>query len=104
MVDAPRFPAACGAILLKRFLTWVFTVVICAGVVWATAYGFSPASNNVEWRLVDVPPQTSLSDVAEKLQSMGIIRSQVCFLAAARLTGEWGRLPAGQYRLRPSMG
>jgi UPF0755 protein len=34
---------------------------------------------------------------------MGIIRSKVCFLVAARLSGESGHMQAGQYRLSPSM-
>jgi len=69
----------------------------------ATSYGFSPASTTPSWRLVDVPPGARLTDLADRLQNQGIIRSKVCFLAAARISGESNYLQPGQYRLSPSM-
>lgn len=92
-----------GHRVLRRFVVIVVTLAACAGVVLGTMRGFSPASNHVEWRLFDVPPHTALSDIADKLQKNGIIRSRVCFLISARLSGESSHMQAGEYRLSPSM-
>jgi UPF0755 protein len=90
--------------LLARLMGWILILAAGAGVVYATSYGFSPVSKSVEWRLFDVPPHEPLSVIADKLERMGLIRSKVCFLAAARLSGEAGHLQAGQFKLSPSMG
>lgn len=92
--------------MVQRLFGWLVILAGCAAVVAATRYGFSPISTSgpVEWRLIDVPPHTSASDLADRLQGMGIIRSKVCFLVAARLRGESGILQPGQYKVSPSMG
>ncbi len=89
--------------VLRRFVVILVTLAACALVVLGTMRGFSPATDQVEWRLFDVPPHTSLSEIADKLQKDGIIRSRVCFLISARLSGESSHMQAGEYRLSPSM-
>ncbi|MCA1595945.1 MAG: endolytic transglycosylase MltG, partial [Chloroflexi bacterium] len=92
--------------MVQRLLGWIVILAGCVLVVSATRYGFSPVSTtgSVEWRLIDVPPHTSAADLADRLQRMGLIRSKVCFLVAARLRGESGVLQPGQYKVSPNMG
>lgn len=94
----------------KRHFPWLAIVmlVIIAVVVAAVAFigrdMMVPANaNDTKITEVEIPDGMVVSQMGDKLQQEGIIRSADAFKLYVRLTGSAGNLQAGVHKLSPSM-
>ncbi len=94
---------------LKGLLIFLAIMALIAGAASYFAYtdyhGFLETPLNIpETGLpLEVPPATSLQDIARRLQRDGILSSALYLQIYARLEGSARRIKAGEYRITPGM-
>jgi UPF0755 protein len=71
--------------------------------LWFGLYFIQPADKTGTKETVIIEDGASVREIADTLQSRGIIKHKVCFLAWSRLKGYSKRIKAGEYSLSPSM-
>ncbi len=80
----------------------VLAVVLAAGAgLWARNYLRTPLAIPVAGYRLDVAPGTAWSGVARQLADDGITRRPGILTVYGRLTGESGRIKAGEYQVSP---
>ncbi len=62
-----------------------------------------PVALSAPAQVIIIPPGSSLSEIADRLERAGLIRSRLVFVVTVRLRGVGGRMQSGEYRLAPSM-
>lgn len=78
-------------------------MAIATGVGLGAVWTLMPASRQKKTVIVEIPRRCGAREIAHRLRSLGLIRSQWAFLAVGRLLGELGHLQAGEYELDPTM-
>jgi len=89
-----------GKNLLLLITALLLTAVPIAGSFWYTA-AQAPVNSAGEEQLVTIEPGTPTSAVGRTLFEARLIRSELAFLVAERLRGNF--IQAGSYRLSPAM-
>jgi UPF0755 protein len=87
--------------IVKGFIALFVLLVIgvCAGAGgWMYSSIQNPHTHDKANQFIQIPRGTSPADIAEKLQSEGIIRSALAMQIYLRLSGESGNLKAGEYQ------
>lgn len=74
------------------------------GAFWYANYLMSPISKSPSPVTVEIPPGSRASQIGERLQKAGVIRSGFAFTIMARLLGESSDMKAGEYRLPRNLG
>lgn len=97
-VERPR-----GASLWRRLLAALFILAAMAGAGYLAFWSLQPVSKQKKEVLVEIPRNFGSRDIAGRLRSLGLIRSEWTFLAAGRVLGDLSHLKAGEYELDPSM-
>lgn len=95
--------------LKKRHLFYfVFVVGIVASVCVATGFAWwvnatSPAGSDTTLRSFVIPKGLGATGIADKLAAEGLINNTVAFKIYTRVNNLAGKIPAGEYRVAPSM-
>ncbi len=89
---------------MKRLLLApLFTILFIAGFVTWFYISIQPASRNNKFESFIITKGASASQVGNKLQSAGFVKSALAFKIYLQFTGQAGSLPAGEFRLSPSL-
>lgn len=83
------------------FLPLVATFLLAAAAVWFYISA-QPVSGNKSFSLVVINKGASASQIGNKLESSGFIKSALAFKIYIRFTGQSGKLQSGQFKLSPS--
>ncbi|MDE1163747.1 MAG: endolytic transglycosylase MltG [Acidobacteriaceae bacterium] len=77
-----------------RWLGWIFVLLLLgtAGAGWLVVLPYGPSYE----RFVEIAPGTTTEEIGEKLQTAGVVRSGLLFVALKHWKG--GSLKAGEYR------
>ena len=87
--------------MLKRILVVLLLLLgLSAGGAWMALSPYQAANLPVEFT---IQPNQGLSDIAHTLEDSGAIRHAGLFMLWAKLSGNAGRLKAGDYRLNRAM-
>jgi UPF0755 protein len=87
----------------RRLLIFFSMLALFIGVALAFASVFQPASDTPRRIAVSIPPNSSLPQIARRLEKAGVIRNAHAFQLVARLLGEGAGLKAGEYELSPHL-
>ena len=71
--------------------------------LWFGLYFIQPADRMGTKQTVIIEDGTSVREIADTLESQGIIKHKVCFLVWSRLKGYSKRIKSGEYSLSPAM-
>ncbi len=82
-----------------EYISFAFVTVACLVAVHLYVIFYAPASRLPALRLVSVPKGVSFRAAAEVLEKAGVIQSAGNFVIAARLTGAYKTIQAGEYEL-----
>lgn len=88
----------------RRLLTFFALLFLFLGVAFVFSSFFLPASSRPRRVLVEIPPNSSLTQIAGRLREKGVIRNRYAFELMARILGESKNLKAGEYELSPHLG
>jgi peptidoglycan lytic transglycosylase G len=87
---------------VKRFVTLVVLLVMCAGgaaAAWVYVGTRRPYRGfSADEQFVDIPPGTGTLAIGERLVEAGVVRDQLTFRVALWMSGRATRLKAGEYR------
>ena len=84
------------------FLVLLLIFAVTAGAVWFYVNS-QPVSSNKSFSLFVINKGSSGSQIGDKLESSGIIRSALAFKLYIRFTGQTAKLESGQFKLSPSL-
>ncbi|HET7099249.1 MAG TPA: endolytic transglycosylase MltG [Patescibacteria group bacterium] len=89
--------------MIKKFLLLIFLliVLISGGIFWLYQNTKSVSATKTFQNFLITKGQSGAS-VATKLQSAGLIKNALAFRIYVRLTGQSGKIQAGEFRLSPS--
>ncbi|HJU16497.1 MAG TPA: endolytic transglycosylase MltG [Stellaceae bacterium] len=92
---------------MRRLLRLLFWFAFFAGEVFAVTGGYrlyqdvtGPGPLGAA-RIIVIPPDTGLSQIAALLRDKGVVRSRLSFILGAVVSGRRGALMAGEYRFPP---
>ncbi len=74
-----------------------------AGAAYLGMWSLMPVSQEKKTVVVEIPRNFGAREIAARLKSLGLIRSQATFLLSGRLLGQLSRLQAGEYEFSPSL-
>ena len=86
----------------KLLLLPFFGFLIAAALAIWFYINVQPVSNNKKFSYFVISKGTSASQVGNKLQSSGLIKSALAFKIYTQFTGQSGKLQSGQFKLSPS--
>jgi UPF0755 protein len=88
----------------RRLIFWFVMLVVFVGVALGFSSIFLPASSTPRRVIVEIPPNATSREIADRLRDERVIRSRYAFLLMTRVLGESTNLKAGEYELSPSLG
>jgi UPF0755 protein len=88
----------------RRLIFWFVMLVLFVGVALGFSSIFLPASSTPKRMVVEIPPNATVRDIAERLGDQRVIRSRYAFMLMTRVLGESTSLKAGEYEMSPDMG
>ncbi len=91
---------------MRRLVLVAFVVGVClavAGAAWVRSYLATPLAIPADGYRLEVISGSSWSAVVEKLAEGGIVEFPSVLTAYGQLTGQAGRVKAGEYHLTPGM-
>lgn len=91
---------------MRRLVLAVLLIGIClavAGAAWTRSYLATPLRIPESGYQLEVASGSSWSAVVRKLAADGIVKFPAMLTAYGQLTGQAGRIKAGEYRLTPGM-
>jgi UPF0755 protein len=88
----------------RRLLFWFVMLVVFLGVALGFSSIFLPASTKPRRLVVEIPPNATSREIADRLGDRRVIRSRYAFMLMTRVLGESTNLKAGEYELSPDMG
>jgi len=74
------------------------------GAFWYANYLMSPISSSPSPVTVEIPVGAGASQIGERLEKAGVIRSGLAFTVMARLLGDSSDMKSGEYRLPRNLG
>lgn len=86
-----------------EYIIFAVLAVICLLAVHFYIIFYAPASRQAALRVVNVPKGASFRAVADNLEKSGVIRSAGNFVFAAKLTGAFKIIKAGEYEFNVTM-
>ena len=88
---------------MKKLLFLPFLAVFAVATVAIWFYiSVQPVSNNKNFSFFVITKGSSASQIGNKLQSSGLIKSALAFKIYIQFTGQSGKLLSGEFRLTPS--
>lgn len=82
----------------------VAVLAAVGGAFWYCVTLFEPVGKDATLVKVDIPMGASASTIAHKLEDAGLIRSDLAFSIAARVTGDGENMKAGEYSIPRNLG
>src|SRR5688500_1681154 len=89
-------------LLVTAILLVILLIAAIAGVRYVYDRNLGPVSDSTEQIVMTVPPDSSVTEIAEELKRLGLIRESWAFERYVRSTGLSTKLQAGTYKLSPS--
>ena len=83
------------------FLPLLAVFVLAATIIWLYV-NVQPVSNDKNFSNFIITKGSSASQIGNKLQSAGLIKSALAFKIYLQFTGQSGKLQSGQFKLSPS--
>jgi UPF0755 protein len=91
----------------RKILAIGLLVLLVAGLVKSSGFiwfAFAPAKpNSQESKIIEVHKRQSPNEITQILHQDGIISDSLSFVLLGRITRQWGRLKAGEYKVSPAM-
>src|SRR3989337_1397625 len=87
---------------IEKILILVVTAIVVAAVHFYTVF-YTPASNDMTPKVVNIAQGASFSVIADNLVTMGVFKSTDGFVLAASLKNAKKKIKAGEYDLTSSM-
>src|SRR5262245_34784425 len=88
---------------LHRLGFLLFLAALFLGAAFGMASFCRPADDSARTVRFEVPKNTTLRTIAERLEQQGLVRNRYAFMLMARIMGDSNHLKAGEYELQPRM-